>query len=170
MLDKTQCKSKQHICGSFPSLNNMCGSGGNSSFAIQELIIQHFFIFQKINTLKLSFTLELDKQPLRPSHIISVNHLDLDQAFATHEYQVQSKFLYQIKSIQYLGEFWTKNQALKRNYNRATIHHVHQKFIEEEVLYSQLCLFYFISTNNIKENYHTLFFILSPGMLKNKMK
>ena len=29
--------------------------------------------------------MEQDKQQLRPSHIISVNYLDLDQAYATHE-------------------------------------------------------------------------------------
>ena len=30
--------------------------------------------------------LEQDKQQLKPSHIISVNYLDLDQAYATHEF------------------------------------------------------------------------------------
>jgi hypothetical protein len=38
-LDKTQSKSKQHICESFSSINNMYGSAGNSSFVIQELIV-----------------------------------------------------------------------------------------------------------------------------------
>jgi hypothetical protein len=33
--------------------------------------------------------LEQDKQQLRPSHIISVNYLDLDQAYATYEFQVR---------------------------------------------------------------------------------
>ena len=44
--------------------------------------------------------MEQDKQQVRPSHIISVNYLDLDQAYATHEFQVQSKFLYQNSRIQ----------------------------------------------------------------------
>jgi hypothetical protein len=48
--------------------------------------------------------MEQDKQQLKPSHIISVNYRDLDQAYATHEFQVQSKSLYQIKFIQYSGE------------------------------------------------------------------
>ena len=55
-FDKTQCKSKQHIPRSFPSLNNMYGSGGNSSFVIQELIMQHFCVFQKVNLQNFSIT------------------------------------------------------------------------------------------------------------------
>ena len=54
--DKTQCNSKQHICGSFPSLNNMYGSGGNSSFVIQQLIMSHFCVFQKVNLQNFSVT------------------------------------------------------------------------------------------------------------------
>ena len=38
-----------------------------------------------------------------------VNYLDLDQAYATHEFQVQSKSLYQISRIQNLGEFEAEN-------------------------------------------------------------
>ena len=119
------------------------------------------FVFSKSKSPKFQCHLEQDKQQLRPSHIISVNYLNLDQAYATHECQIQSKFFYQIKSIQYSGEFWTENQAIERNYNRATIHHVHQKFIEEKVLNSQLCLFYFVRTKHIKENYHTHPFFIS---------
>jgi hypothetical protein len=37
--------------------------------------------------------------------MISINHLDLDQAYATHEFQVQGKFLCQINFIQNSGEF-----------------------------------------------------------------
>ena len=50
-----------------------------------------------------------DKQQLRPSHIISINYLDLDQAYATHEYYAQSKSLYQISRIQNSGEFEAEN-------------------------------------------------------------
>ena len=53
--------------------------------------------------------MEQDKQELRPSHIISVNYIDLDQAYVTHEFQVQSKFLYQNSHIQNSGEFKAKN-------------------------------------------------------------
>ena len=53
--------------------------------------------------------MEQDKQQLRLSHIISANYLDLDQAYATHEFQVQSKFLYQNSLIQNLGEFKAEN-------------------------------------------------------------
>ena len=53
--------------------------------------------------------LEQNKQELRPSQIIYVNYQDLDQAYATHEFQVQSKFLYQNSCIQNLGEFKAEN-------------------------------------------------------------
>ena len=133
----------KHICGSFPRLNNMYGSGGNSSFVIQELIMQHFYVFQKKSP-ELQCHLEQDKQQLRPSHIISVNYLDLDQAYATHEFQVQSKSLYQNSLIQNSREFKAKNQVLERNYNRATIHHFHLRD------YSESSLFYSVPKNEIK--------------------
>ena len=53
--------------------------------------------------------LEQDKQQLKSSHIISINYLDLDQAYATQEFQVQSKFLYPNSHIQNSGEFMAKN-------------------------------------------------------------
>jgi hypothetical protein len=58
---------------------------------------------------------------------MSVNYLDLDQAYATHEFQVQSKFLYQNSHLQYSGEFKAENYVLERNYDRPTIHHFHCK-------------------------------------------
>ena len=41
--------------------------------------------------------------------MISINYLDLDQAYATHKFQVQSKSLYQNSFIQNSGEFKAKN-------------------------------------------------------------
>jgi hypothetical protein len=52
-LEKTQCRSKQHIYGSFPSLNNMYGSGGNSSFVIQGTHHVEFLCFSKDKSPKL---------------------------------------------------------------------------------------------------------------------
>ena len=106
-------QNKQHICGSFPSLIRMYGSGGNSSFVIQERIMQHFLCFSKDKSPKFQYHLEQDKQQLRPSHIISINYLDLDQAYATHEFQVQSKFLYQNSRIQNSGNSRLKTRYLK---------------------------------------------------------
>ena len=85
----------------------------------------NIFMFSTDKSLELQCHLERDKQPLRPSHIIYVNYLDLDQAYATHECQVLSNFLYQNSLIQNSGEFKAKNQVLEGNYNRATIHHFH---------------------------------------------
>ena len=64
-----------------------------------------FLCFSKDKSLELWCHLKQDKKQLRPSHIISVNSLDLDQAYATHEFQVQSKPLCQNNFIQNLGEF-----------------------------------------------------------------
>ena len=48
-LTKLNVKQAAYMSGSFASLNIMFGSGRNSSFVIQELIIWHFYVFQKIN-------------------------------------------------------------------------------------------------------------------------
>jgi hypothetical protein len=96
--------------------------------------------------------LEQDKQQLRPSHIISVNYGDLDQACGTHKFQVQSKSLYQNKLIQNSGEFKAENKVLERNFNRATIHHFHFKRLSIEFL-----LFYLALKNKLKQIGHTLF-------------
>ena len=94
--------------------------------------------------------LEQDKQQLRPSHIISVNYLDLDQACAPHEFQVQSKFLCQNNLIQNSGEFMAENQVLERNYNRATIHYERSS--------SKFFLFIQLLKIEIKANFiHTIF-------------
>ena len=116
----------------------MYGSGGNSSFVIQELIIV-FLCFSKDKSPELQCHLEQDKQQVRPFYIISVNYLDLDQAYATHEFQVRSKSLYQNNLIQNSGEFKAENQVLERNYNRATIHHFHFRRLSlESLLFIQL--------------------------------
>ena len=126
-LDKTQCKNKQHICRSFPNLNIIYGSVRNLSFVIQGTHHVEFLCFSKDKSLEFQYHQEQDKQQLGPSHIISVNYLDLDQAYATHEFQVQSKSLYQNNLKQNLGEFNVENQVLERNYNRVTIHHFYFK-------------------------------------------
>ena len=44
------------MSGSFPILNIIYGSGWNLSFIIQELIMQDFYVFQKINLQNFSIT------------------------------------------------------------------------------------------------------------------
>ena len=46
-LTKLYAKQVAYKSGSFPSLNIMFGCGRNSSFVIQELIMLHFYVFQK---------------------------------------------------------------------------------------------------------------------------
>ena len=111
-----------------------------------------FFMFSKDKSSELQYHLEQDKQQLRPFHIIYVNYLDLDPVCATHEFQVQSKSLYQNNLIQNSGEFKAKNQVLERNYNRATIHHFHLRD------YSKSSLFYSTLKNKIKQTRHTFLF------------
>ena len=116
----------------------------NSSYSI--------FMFFKVKSLELQCHQEQDKQQDKPSLIISVNYLDLDQAFPTHEFQVQSKFLYQNSRIQISGEFKAENQVLERNYNRETIHHFHIRD------YSKSSLFYSAPKNKLKQTRHTFLF------------
>ena len=125
------------MSGNFPRLNIMFGSGRNLSFVIQELIMLPFYVSQKKST-EFQHHLEQDKQQPRPSHIISINYLDLDQAYATHELQVQSKFSYQNSHIQNSRDFKAKNQVLERNYNRATIHHFYCERLSQSLLFIEL--------------------------------
>ena len=108
-LTKLNAKQAAYMSGSFPNLTIIYGSGWNSSFVIQGIHHVGFLCFSKDKSLELQYHQEQDKQQLRPSHILSVNYLDLDQAYATHEFHVQSKFLYQTSRIQNLGEFKAKN-------------------------------------------------------------
>ena len=105
-------QNKQHISGSFSSLNIICGSSKNSSFVIHELIMQHFYVFQKINLQNFSVTWNRINNSSELLNNISVNYLDLDQAYATHEFQVQSKFLYQNSHIQNSREFKDETRYL----------------------------------------------------------
>ena len=68
-----------------------------------------FLCFSKDKSPELYCHLEQDKHQFRPSHIISINYLDLDQAYATHKFQVQSKSLCQNNLIQNSGEFKAEN-------------------------------------------------------------
>ena len=120
---------------SFSNPSIIYGSGRNSSFVIQGTHHVEFLCFSKDKSLELQYHQEKDKQQLRPSYIISINYLDLDQAYATHEFQVQSKSLYQNNLIQNSGEFKAENQVLERNYNRATIHHFYCKRLSLEFIY-----------------------------------
>ena len=131
----------------FLGLNNMYGSSGNSSFVIQELIMQHFCVFQKINLQNSSVT--WNKINSSSDLLIS------DQAYATHEFQVQRKSLYQNNLIQNSGEFKAENQVLERNYNRATIHHFYLRD------YSESSLFYSALKNKLKQTRHTFFILFS---------
>ena len=100
--------------------------------------------------------MEQDKQQLRPSHIISINYLDLHQAFATHEFQVQSN-LY-IKSMLSKTQ---ENSRLKTRYSKGIT--TEQLFIIYIIRdYIESSLFYSTSKNELKQTRHTfiLFSIL----------
>ena len=114
-------KQVAYMSGSFPSLNNTYGFVGIQALSYRNSSCSILYFSKK--SPEFLYHLEQDKQQLRPSHIISVNYLDLDQVYATHKFLVQRKSLYQNNLIQNLGEFKAENLVLERNYNRATIHH-----------------------------------------------
>ena len=147
------------MSGSFPSLNIIYGSGRNSRFVIQGPHHEAFLYFSKDKSLELQYHLDQDKQQLIPSHIISINYLDLDQAYATHEFQAQSKFLYQNSLIQNSREFKAENQVLERNYDRATIHHFHCKRLSSESFYLFNSFLLFKKNQTRKKTKHTFYFV-----------
>ena len=115
--------------------------------------------FSKDKSPKLQCYLKQDNQQLRPSHIISINYLDLDQAYATHGFQVQSKSLYQNNRIQNSREFMAKSQVLERNYNRAIIHHFQLR------VYSESSLFYSALKNKINTSFILFSILLDHTLL-----
>ena len=131
-------KQAAYVSGSFPNLNIMFGAGRNFKLCHTGTHHVAFSCFSK-EISRILVYLEQDKQQLRPSHIIPVNCLDLDRAYATHEFQVQSKFLYQNSLIQNSGEFKAENQVLEKNYNKATIHHFYSRdYLQSPFIYSIL--------------------------------
>ena len=144
-------QNKQHIYGSFPNLNIIFWRWQEFKFCHTEARHVTFLCFSEDKSSELQYHFEQDKQQLRPSHIISITYLDLDQAYATHEFQVQSKFSYQHSLIQNSGEFQAKNQVLERNYNRATIHHFYFKRLSSESIY--------LALKNRNLDTHTFYFV-----------
>ena len=118
----------------------MYDPGGNSSFVTQELIMYHFYVFQKKSP-ELQCHLEQDKQQLRPSHIISVNYLDLDQALLPTSLKFRANSHVKSFFIQNQGEFQVENQVHERNYNRATIHHFYHVRSSSSSFYSFVSVF-----------------------------
>ena len=126
----------------FSQLNNMYGPGRNSSIVIQELIMQHFYVFQKINS----------------SSDLLISYSSITQTQIKHMLPTSFKFkgnLYQNNLIQNSGEFKAKNQVLERNYNRATIHHFYVR------VYSESSLFYSALKNKFKQTRHTFYFVFN---------
>ena len=101
--------------------------------------------------------MEQDKHQLRPSHIISVNYLDLDQAYATHEFKFRVNPY--IKAI--LSKTRENSRLKTRHLKGITAEQLFimsiKSLFEDKVLNSQLCLFYFIVTKHIIA--HTLFIL-----------
>ena len=122
MLDKTQCKSKQHICGSFPRLNNMYGSGRNSSFVIQDLIMLHFYVFQKINLLNSGVT----QNNINSSSDLLISYPSITQTQIKHMLPTSFKFRANshVKSISSKTQ---ENSRLKTRYLKGIM--IEQLFI-----------------------------------------
>ena len=139
-------QNKQHICGSFPSLNNMYGSGENSRFVIQELIMQHFYVSQKINLQNFSITWN----KINSSSDLLISYHSTTQTQIKHTLPTSIKFRVNPYSKTILSKT-QENSRMKTRYLKGII--IEQLFImsikslfEEKVLNSQLCLFYFIRT------------------------
>ena len=76
------------MSGSLSSLNIIFGSGRNSSFIIQELIIQYFYVFQKINLQNFSITWN----KINNSSDLLISYLSITQTQINHMLPTNFKF------------------------------------------------------------------------------
>ena len=90
----------------FPSLNNTYFSGGNSSFVIQELIMQHFYVFQKINLQNFSVTWN----KINSSLDLLISYLSITQTQIKHMLPTSFKF----KGNPYIKTILSKTQENSR--------------------------------------------------------
>ena len=81
-------QNKQHISESFPSLNNMYGFGWNSSFVIQKLMMQHFYVFHKVNLQNFSIT----RNKINNSSDFFISYLSIAQTQIKHMLPTSFKF------------------------------------------------------------------------------
>ena len=127
---------------------------GIQALSYKEFIMQNFYVFSKDKSLELQYQQEQDKQQLRASHIISINYLDLAQAYATHEFQVQSKFFF-FKSILTKTQ---ENSRLKTRYLKGIT--IEQLFIISILRDHREFLLFYSALKNQKINFvHTIYFV-----------
>ena len=125
---------------SIPNLNIIYGSGRNSSFVIQELIMQHFCVFQKINFQNFSVTWN----KINSNSDLLISYPSITQTQIKHSLPMSFKFRVNpyVKTI--LSKTWEnsrlESQVLERNYNRATIHHFHLRDHSESSLFANQLL------------------------------
>ena len=104
-------QSKQHICGGFPSLNIIYGSGRNSSFVIQKLIMQHFHVFQKINLQNFSIT----RNKINSSSDLLISYPSITQTQIKH--MLSTSFNFRVNSyIKIVVSKTQENSRLKSRY------------------------------------------------------
>jgi hypothetical protein len=101
-------KQTTYMSRSLSSLNNYIALEGIEILAYRNSSCS-IFVFLKDKFLEFQCHFKQDKLQLRPPHIIYVNYLDLDQTYATHEFQVYSKSLRQNNFIRNSVEFKAKN-------------------------------------------------------------
>ena len=141
---------KQHICESFPSLNNMYGSSGKSSFVIQELIMQHFYVFSKDKSPELKCHLEQDKQ--HSDRLISYPSITQTQI----KHMLPTSFKFRVNSyIKTVVSKTRENLRLKTRYLKGII--TEQLFVISILRdFSESSLFY-STLKNRKLDTHFLF-------------
>ena len=130
----------------------MYGSSGNSSFVIQELIIQHFCVFQKINLRNFSVT--WNKINSSSDHLIS--YPSITQTQIKHFLPTSLKF----RVNPYIKTILSKtreNSRQKTRYLKGIT--TEQLFIISILIdYSESSLFYSTLKNKLKQTRHTFLF------------
>ena len=132
------------MCGSFASVNNMYGSGGNSNFVTQDLIMQHFCVFQKVNLQNFSVTWN----KINNSSDLLISYPSITQTQIKHMLPMSFKF----RVNSYIKAILSKtqeNSRLKTRYLKGIT--TEQLFIISIIRdYLQRVPFYFIQLLKIK--------------------
>ena len=130
----------------------MYGSGGNPSFVIQKLIVQHFCVFQTINLWNFSVT--WNKIHNSSNHLISYPSITKTQI----KHMLPTNFKFRVNPyIKTILSKTQENSKLKTRYlkgiTRVTIHHFHFKRLS-----SESSLFYSALKNKLKQTRYIFLF------------
>ena len=130
----------------------MYGSGRNSSFVIQELIMQHFYVFQKINLQNFSITWN----KINSSSNLVISYPSITQTLIKHMLPTSFNFKVNPYMKIVLSKTWENSRLKTRYLKRITIEQLFIISILRD--YSEFSLFYSTLKNKLKQTRHSFLF------------